>query len=78
MKYGVVEKKGEYYGIFTSISYTSSILSALVVLFGLAFLSHSYYFILVTIIVLGSAIFCWLVEDVQLPAQEEVEKPRLN
>ena len=79
VKYGVVEKKGEYYGIFTSISYTSSILSALVVLFGLAFLSHYYYFILVTIIVLGSAMFCWLlVEDVQLPAQEEAEKLSLK
>ena len=79
VKYGVIEKKGEYYGIFASVSYTSSILSALVVLFGLTFLSHYYYFILVTAIVLGSAIFCWLlVEDVKLPAQEEVKKPSMK
>ena len=79
VKYGVVDKKGEYYGIFTSISYISAILSALVVLFGLGFLSHYYYFVLVTGIVLGSAIFCWLlVEDVRLPNEEEEKKPSLK
>ena len=72
VKYQTIENKGQYFGIFSSLSNISTIFSGLVALLGLEFLSHSYYFILIAGISLCSTAFCWfLVEDVRLPDEEE-------
>ena len=72
VKYQTIENKGQYFGIFSSLSNISTIFSGFVALFGLGFLSHSSYFLLVAGIALCSTAFCWfLVEDVRLPGEEK-------
>ena len=39
-KYGELERKGFYYGLFSTLYTTSTIVGALVVIFGLDFLTH--------------------------------------
>ena len=72
VKYGELERKGFYYGLFSTLFITSSIVGALLVIFGLDFLTHYQYFMVVAGLAVLSCIFCLVfVEDVKMPDEEK-------
>lgn len=58
--YDVVEEKGYYYGLFSVIYTASTILGAIIVLFGLQLFSYTSYFLLISSVAVLSFIYAVL------------------
>jgi len=57
-KYNVLDKKGEMFGIFSSIYCFSGVSAGFITTFGLGFFSSQIYFVIITVLGVISVLFC--------------------
>lgn len=75
-KYGELKKKGEMYGVFSSLYCFSNVSAGLITTFGLGFFDSITYFFIITTLGVISAIFCFFfVRDIP---QSDIHMPLAN